>query len=420
MSTLAQVTERDPVNFRPVNVLIVNQHGNNRGDEAALDGMLRGLTEQFGSARFTVVHQFANASVGPALRSDVTWIPHKISAVEALRLVLYVAIRVLRVRPRFLLGRVGKQTIEAYEQADIVISAPGGPYFGDIYINHEFVHWFYVWIAKLHKKPTGLYATSAGPFNKKWANPFRRMTYRCFDTLYVREEISAQHIKDLFGSRSINVSVSVDAALQVSVPPSDRDQRRLVVVSAINWAYKGDNNVDERRRQYDSAVVAAVIELVDAASARVVFVPQLHGTRHRDTPYLLHLAIVLRERVNHLPIDIEVWDEERDMMSQRSLFASADFVIAGRYHPAVFALSAGVPQVCIPYEHKATGVLALAGLSDVVLPIENVSEQEMKSLAAYVRDNASDVRERSQRASVTLRELSSETSRAMAKLVVRQ
>lgn len=403
-----------------VSVLIINQHGDNRGDEAALDGMLRGLTEHFGTAHFTVVHQFANASAGPALRSDVTWIPHKISAIEALRLVVYAVLRVLRVRPKFLLGRIGKQTITAYEQADIVISAPGGPYFGDIYINHEFVHWFYVWMAKLHKKPCGLYATSAGPFEKKWANLFRRMTYRCFDALYVREEISAQHIKNLFGRRSIDVGVSVDAALQVSVPASERDERRLIVVSAINWAYKGDTNIDERRRQYDSAVVAAVIALVDATSARVVFVPQLHGTRHRDTPYLLHLAELLRERVGNSSVEIQVWDEERDMMSQRSLFASADFVIAGRYHPAVFALSAGVPQVCIPYEHKATGVLALAGMSDVVLPIEDVTEQKLVSLAAYVRDNAPDIRERSRRAAVTLRDLSSQTSRAMAELVERQ
>lgn len=382
--------------------------------------MLRGLTEQLGSVRFTVVHQFANASAGPALRSDVTWIPHKFSAFEALRLVLYVVVRVLRLRPKFLLGPVGKQTIVAYENADLVISAPGGPYFGDIYINHEFVHWFYVWMAKLHKKPIGLYATSAGPFEKKWANPFRRMTYRCFDALYVREEISAQHIKNLFGRRSIDVSVSVDAALQVSVAPSDHDQRRLIVVSAINWAYKGDANVDERRRQYDSAIVSAAIALAGQEPARVIFVPQLHGTRHRDTPYLLHLAGLLRQKIGDLSVEIEVWDEDRDMMSQRSLFASADFVIAGRYHPAVFALSAGVPQVSIPYEHKATGVLALAGLSDVVLPIEDVTEEKLVSLATYVRDNASDIRERSQRAAATLRELSSQTSRAMAELVVRR
>ena len=114
---------------------------------------------------------------------------------------------------------------------------------------------------------------------------------------------------------------------------------------------------------------------------------------------------------------IEVWDEDKNMMSQRSLFASADFVIAGRYHPAVFALSAGVPQVCIPYEHKATGVLALAQLPDVMLPIEEVTAEKLVNLARYVLDNAEDIRERSRRASADLQRLSSETSRAVAQLV---
>jgi len=49
------------------------------------------------------------------------------------------------------------------------------------------------------------------------------------------------------------------------------------------------------------------------------------------------LAECLRDKTGAVSIDVEVWDEDRDMMSQRSLFASADFVIAGRYHPAVFA-----------------------------------------------------------------------------------
>jgi colanic acid/amylovoran biosynthesis protein len=405
-----------------VNVLIVNQHGDNRGDEAALDAMLRGLADQclarqLGEAQFTVVHQFANAAAGPAFRQDVTWIPHRIKVLEAARLVLYAAVRVFGVRAKFLLGRIGRQTIDAYEQADVVISAPGGPYFGDIYINHEFVHWFYVWLAKLHKKPCGLYATSAGPFVKKWANPFRRFTYRCFNVLYVRENISADHIKKLFGDRSIEVRVSVDSALQVSVPPGERDHRRLIVVSAINWTYKGSPNVAERQSSYDSAIVSAIMELARDENSRIVFVPQLYGTKHRDTPYLLQLAEQLRRRSSDLNIDIDVWDENLNMMSQRSLFAAADFVIAGRYHPAVFALSAAVPQICIPYEHKATGVLALADLSDLVLPIEEVSDEKIVALARYVIANADDIRMRSQRASVTLQALSGETSRAMVHLV---
>jgi len=141
-------------------------------------------------------------------------------------------------------------------------------------------------------------------------------------------------------------------------------------------------------------------------------VPQLHGTAHRDAPYLERLASSIRDAVDN-DVMVSVYDESQEMLSQRALFASADFVVAGRYHPAVFALSAGVPQICIPYEHKATGVLQLAGLSDVVVPIDMVTTQRLVDVARTVREHADDVRERSRAAATRLAELSAQTSRAV-------
>jgi polysaccharide pyruvyl transferase WcaK-like protein len=196
------VTKRD----KP-HVLVVNQHGDNRGDEAALLAMCSGIEAELGPTQFTVIDQFNNAAAGPMLRPDAQWITLKLPVGEAIRLMAYLALRVFRLRPQFLLGSLGQKTIHAYETADVVVSAPGGPYFGDLYIGHEAVHWLYVWIAKLHRVPAMLYATSAGPFHKKWANPFRRYTYRCFSRLFVREEISAGHIRGLFADRRHGVNI---------------------------------------------------------------------------------------------------------------------------------------------------------------------------------------------------------------------
>lgn len=408
-------------------VLIVNQHGDNRGDEAALHGMLSGVSADAGArgfdVRFTVIHQFADDCSARRLAEsagfDVEWISLKLSPVEGLRLVAYLfAGRFLRLRA--LLGRVGRATIAAYESADVVVSAPGGPYFGDIYIGHEAVHWLYVWMARMFAKPLMLYATSAGPFDKRWANPFRRVTYRAFDTIFVREEISAAHIRALFGTRRRNVvvNVSVDAALQVSVPAASRDgARRLVVVSAIDRPYDGDPSPAARRTNYDASIVAAVAALCEGQATDVVLVPQLHDSIHRDTPYLERLAVSMRGTVDATNVRVSVFDESRDMLAQRALFASADIVVAGRYHPAVFALSAGVAQVCIPYEHKATGVLQLAGLSDVVVPIDEVTPERLVQAVRHVLDRAGDVRDRSREAAVRLADVSSRTSRAVVDLM---
>jgi len=397
-------------------VLIVNQHGDNRGDEAALDAMLHGIESRLGAVRFTVIHQMRNIASVRTMRPDIELISLRLPITEAGRLVMYLLLRILGIKMKFLLGPIGRQTISTYESADVVVSAPGGPYFGDIYINHEFVHWLYVWMATMHHKPSVLYATSAGPFNKKWANPFRRFTYRQFQSVLVREEISAKHIRDLFGSRSKNVTVqvTVDSALQRSVRPIDRKTNRsLIVVSAINWTYRGDPNPEQRKNDYDELVAFAAVRLGDGNPCDVLLVPQLHDTPHRDAPYLEKLADVIRHRADGADITVSVLDENQDMLTQRSYFAAANWVIAGRYHPAVFAISAGVPQLCIAYEHKAIGLLHLAGLHDVVLPIEEASTERVAHIVEHLLSNRTDIAQRSAIAATKLQNLSELTSEAV-------
>ncbi len=399
-------------------VLVVNQHGDNRGDEAALLAMCAGIEAELGPTQFTVIHQFNNAAAGPMLRPDAQWITLKLPKFEALRILVYICLRIFGLRPHFLLGSLGKKTITAYETADVVVSAPGGPYFGDLYIGHEAVHWLYVWIAKLHRVPSMLYATSAGPFQKKWANPFRRYTYLCFSRLFVREEISAEHIRGLFVGRrrNVNIEVSVDSALQVSVVPIDRlpEEDQLIVVSAIHWPYPNDPSPQLRQKEYDTSVVEAIKIFADGRPTQVVFVPQLYGSIHRDTPYLEGL-------VRQVPTDIrcEVLSDTKTSNEQRAVFAAADWVIAGRYHPAVFAVSAAVPLLCIAYEHKATGVLQTAGVPDAVLSIEKVSVEVVRAKAQELLAGKADLSARLQLAQVALREVSSRTSVAVAEVVRR-
>ena len=406
------MTKRD----RP-HVLVVNQHGDNRGDEAALLAMCAGIEAELGPTQFTVIHQFNNAAAGPMLRPDAQWITLKLPKFEALRILVYVCLRIFGLRPHFLLGSLGKKTIAAYETADVVVSAPGGPYFGDLYIGHEAVHWLYVWLAKLHHVPAVLYATSAGPFQKKWANPFRRYTYRCFSRLFVREEISAGHIHSLFaGRRNVNIEVSVDSALQVSIAPIDRlpEEDQLIVVSAIHWPYPNDPSPQLRQKEYDTSVVEAIKIFADGRPTQVVFVPQLYGSIHRDTPYLEGLV-----RLVPTNIRCEVLSDTKSSNEQRAVFAAADWVIAGRYHPAVFAVSAAVPLLCIAYEHKATGVLQAAGVPDAVLSIEEVSVEVVRAKARELLAGKADLLARLNVAQLALREVSSRTSVAVAEVVRR-
>jgi polysaccharide pyruvyl transferase WcaK-like protein len=72
-----------------------------------------------------------------------------------------------------------------------------------------------------------------------------------------------------------------------------------------------------------------------------------------------------------------LFDPTRDAEAQRGLVAAADLVLAGRYHPLVFAVSAHVPVVPIAYEHKATGVAEAAGIGDRVLQSAGLTASDL-------------------------------------------
>lgn len=415
-------TDADPAERR---VLIINQHGDNTGDEAALRAMLSRLTAELGPTSFTVLHQFRERSSEVSVDQPVRWIPLRVPPTEALRLLAHTATCVVGRPSPGLLGPIGRAIVQAYETADLVISAPGGPYFGDLYWDHEPVHWFYVWLARLHGRPTALFAPSAGPFERRWMNPLRRRTYRCFDVLTLREERSAELVRELMGDE-VDPEVTADSALAERVPPLPRDRWRVgdgdardrfvLVVSVIDSPYRGDPDPAQRRRVHDDTIVDGIehvaARLDDPGRLHVVFLPQLRSRRHDDAPYLRRLAARLPQGRSW-----EVLGHDLSSDDHRARIAAADLVIAGRYHPAVFALSACVPVVCIAYEHKATGVMEIAGMSALSTTLDALDTTGLHTLLDRAMADPSGLRARLEAVEPSLRRRARRTAERCAELV---
>ena len=54
-----------------------------------------------------------------------------------------VIFKFLRIDIRFICQKI-KDYIKLHEDADLVLSSCGGPYIGDIYVNHEILHILYI------------------------------------------------------------------------------------------------------------------------------------------------------------------------------------------------------------------------------------------------------------------------------------
>jgi colanic acid/amylovoran biosynthesis protein len=348
-------------------ILIINQHGENRGDEAAMRAMLARFKEELGDVRFTLLYQFKDRALRLNFREQVEDLPIALPPLDYLRALIYSATNLARIDLESMLSGAMRPIIDAYRSADLVVSAPGGPYFGDIYMDHEIVHWWYVWLASRFGKPLFLYAPSAGPFESKVMNPIRRRLYRKFDVLVTREEVSQQYLHGLLGART-KVHVTADSAIQQSFEPLDRHShfhgdraalagRFLVAISLNNYRYPGASNPGQLREEYNRSMLGLIEHLARRRDCHFLLVPQLYGNAHDDVTYLREIGAQLSTAVS-----FEVVAPETDSDTQRRLFAMADLHVASRYHPAIFGHTGYTPGICIYYEHKALGFMTQLGL----------------------------------------------------------
>lgn len=366
-------------------VLVVNQHGENRGDEAALRAMVRGIDACYPGSTFTVLTQFRDRDLRLRFdEQDVRFETMMVPPVEAARLGACAMVAALRIPFGLLLSGRTARIMDAYQSADVVITAPGGPYFGDIYVNHELVHWFYIYLARVHRRPVFQYAPSCGPFRIGPMNWLRRRFYRWIDVLVVREEISREHLQRLLGP-SAQVHLTIDAAVQDERPAATRDEyfgadrarlrdRFLVAVTLQRYAFPGDAHPAARQAAYERAVLACLEHLAERTSCHLLFFPQLYGAVHSDAAFHRYLG-------GRLPAGVswELVDPALDSDRQRALFGMTDFCVASRYHPQIFATTQGVPGLFIAYEHKQSGYLRQLGLERFLFDIRALDESKMKS-----------------------------------------
>ena len=185
--------------------------------------------------------------------------------------------------------------------------------------------------------------------------------------------------------------MTIDTALGATVSPLPLDEwpgpppaptAHIVAVSAIDYAYRDHPDPQAARRRHDDAVLRALSHLATRlGNAHVVFLPQVHG-RHDDGPYLQRLAAQLPAGVSR-----EVLSDRVPSRVHQRIFAAADVVLAGRYHPAVFSVLGAVPVACIAYEHKSIGLMEAAGLGHLVVPIDTVTAESLVALVDKVVDS---------------------------------
>jgi len=390
-----------------VKIVIINSHSDNRGDESAQRAMINTLGRLIPRAEFIVI---TASPPGLDLQKDV----------EILRFVAYsksfpffsfpfvilwLIFRFFRVD----LSRIFKnfevfKVLGGISGADLVISAPGGPYFGDLYKAHEISeHLLQIFVAKCFKKPVMIYGPSMGPFNIKWRNVLRRFLLNKVEIISLRDSISKEYLGDLNLTKPI-VYVTSDSDFQDEVITESESLLKLYKQEGLDnfkekgrsligfipvgarWNYPKATNAKEKEKEYSKLMASVIDYMIHKLNAAIIFVPQLYGNRS-DLP-LIEKIITF---VEHKEM-VKILSNNLDSEIQQQIISGFDMVVGNRYHSVIFALKSGIPTVCIAYEHKSIGVMKAVGMSEYLIKSDDLDYNKLTGLIDKVWDNKTTIK----------------------------
>lgn len=352
-------------------IAILNQPLGNRGDEAAHKAFVHALVKKFPQHKFDILFISKPQELIDAIAyDDIGYINVKGFSRGFYRAIVYsFGINFFALSLLHPLLHKFKKILSSY---DMIICAPGGICMGG------FLNWEHIWqleLARRMGKRIIYWGRSIGPFTDEdrahrifKENSYRLLKY--FSYISLRDSISMEIAKGL----SLTVDEVVDSAFLEkpdAVIPDDisdmiGDDYIVFVPNQLTWHY--------RYRKVSQAVIddfnLRIIECTRRIypGSRIVMLPQLYKSAINDYKYFE----TLKKKANDE--NIIVIDENQSSDIQQKIIQKAKFVIGERYHSVVFAINNNVPFISLSYEHKMIGLLQTLGLSDSVVEIQNLFE----------------------------------------------
>lgn len=314
----------------------------------------------------------------------------------------------------FCLSLEHRALLEAYFQADIVISSAGNFLYTSGKIGLPFLLSLYsisyAWLAGKH-----LYTLpqTLGPLHRRWERLLAKKVLSKMRTVLVRDPISAEVWRtwNVQGAQSVLLPdlafaffdeegrEEAVALLEEHGIQGDHRQPRLGV-TLIHWS--AQNQWFSRQALYEDAVEAAVRAFLTSYGGCAVLFAQVHGPTLAEDDRIPARRVLARlgdlaDRV----VLIERWVPPHVL---RASYGQMDLFLGTRLHSNIFALTEGVPVIAIGYQYKTRGVMRMLGLERWVLDIEQVNREtlvrllhdawaERKRTRAYIQEVIPQVRD---------------------------
>jgi colanic acid/amylovoran biosynthesis protein len=268
------------------------------------------------------------------------------------------AARIVEIDARFMLSPAGFW--RAVGDLDCVLDIGGGDSFADIYSSRRFA---YIWLSKiltsLHGRPLLFSPQTIGPFTREPHTLMAKLALRGAEAIIARDPPSFEAVQAL--APRVRTVLSTDVAF--SLPFTDRSAERggtrlRVGVNASGLLFgEGSSQRPSFGLGVDyAALTRRFIEGVLARGDADIHLITHVTTTDRDDDDGWAADQLLRE----YPQAIRVPDFAGPSEA-KSYISSLDFLVAGRMHACIGAISSLTPVVPIAYSRKFRGVLGSLG-----------------------------------------------------------
>lgn len=369
-----------------MNLLVINAHWYNRGDEAAIRAMLREIKRECPNANIRI--QAALPQMHP-----------EDSEIEGAKVIgCFPTGRKQILHTMAFIGSMGKiclseelkNFVENVKWADLLIHAPGGPSISDTYGRDEPKYLCRLALAKKLKKPYMFYAPSMGPFTKKRKSLVRKWILNSAEMIIVREAISKEYLQSLHLKK--DVTVALDSAFQTPINEEFYEKELLedkelaeffntdkkivgITITPLrgNPAYANDLGLRDRILECFSRFV----QQLDEDGYKIIFIPQLFG-KANDYNFMSECAVSKNSYV---------MQPTHNCFFQQYVIGKLHMVFGMRYHSNIFSAKMGTPFVSISYEQKMKGFMELTDLTDLCLDIKDLTYDNLIEKYKFLVEN---------------------------------
>lgn len=348
-------------------ILIVNQHANNFGDEAAGAAVVNCLLKIEKVEKIEILYcmsGFIPVKDGKVIHN------HDIDIRKAQRKDFLKYFLTKKASGDFI-----PKFISKLEEYDVVLVSPCGANLG-IYRSWNLLLQDMLVINRKKKLIFHLNTISA---SGKWI--FDRLVLRMCKKaeVYVREKASLEFLR----THKVNAKWGTDSAFLLETQGEvEKVEDRIVFVPSDLWSWH-KNFVNRNRDDFKEKILKPIGKFAVNNKVKIIIVPHINNKEEHEFN-----EKIVKEMLRNYP-EIEITTVEANTAYEyENWIRSSKMVVGMRYHSIVFACKNAIPFVSLAYEQKMKEVCQYSNQMKSLVDLRNnFDEQEIYNKLEYVLSN---------------------------------